>query len=192
MSLSPEVPEVESGAADSNPIPDAPKAPKKKAPKKAPSVATPVPLAAKNGPPEITVIVPITTGDGRAVWIDGSNHAWVIDPEHPSGYMKLKLRQTSADDVASEAIVALGKTSAGHIVLAARDGAIAWTNRALRPMGERVPAVDLGGATPLAVDGDERWIYVLRPRGDRDARSSRALQPPVRARLRTQIKDRDQ
>jgi len=107
----------------------------------------------------------VTTGDGRAVWIDGSNHAWVIDPEHPSGYMKLKLRQTSADDVASEAIVALGKTSAGHIVLAARDGAIAWTNRALRPMGERVPVVDLGGATPLAVDGDERWIYVLRPRG---------------------------
>jgi hypothetical protein len=107
----------------------------------------------------------VTTGDGRAVWTDGSNHAWVIDPEHLSGYMKLKLRQTSTDDVASEAIVALGKTSAGHVVLAARDGAVAWTNRALRPMGERVPVVDLAGATPLAVAGDERWIYVLRPRG---------------------------
>ncbi|HWB82200.1 MAG TPA: hypothetical protein VG755_44860, partial [Nannocystaceae bacterium] len=103
------------------------------------------------------------SADGRAVWIDGSNHAWVIDPEHPSGYMKLKLRNTSAADVPSEAIVALASTSAGHCVLAARDGAIAWTNRALRPIGEKVPAIELRGATPLAIAGDERWIYVLRP-----------------------------
>ncbi len=103
------------------------------------------------------------SADGRAVWIDGSNHAWVIDPEHLSGYMKLKLRHTSAAEVASEAIVAIGSTSAGHCVLAARDGAIAWTNRALRPIGEKVPAIELRGATPLAIAGDERWIYVLRP-----------------------------
>lgn len=106
-----------------------------------------------------------TTGDGRAVWIDGSNHAWVIDPEHLSGYTMAKLRQTSAVDVASEGIVALAKTSSGHIVLGARDGAIAWTNRVLRHLGERVPAVPQLGAAPLAIVGDERWIYVLRPRG---------------------------
>jgi hypothetical protein len=115
--------------------------------------------------PEHEVLGLEITGDGRAVWIDGSNHAWVIDPEHLSGYMMLKLRQTSADEIASEAIVALGKTGGGHIVLAARDGALCWTNRALRPMGERVPVVDLAVATPLAVVGDDRWIYVLRPRG---------------------------
>lgn len=115
--------------------------------------------------PEHETLGLVTTDDGRAVWIDGSNHAWVIDPEHPSGYMMLKLRQTSADPVATEAIVALGKSSGGHIVLAARDGALCWTNRALRPLGERVPVVDLAIATPLAVAGDDRWIYVLRPRG---------------------------
>lgn len=115
--------------------------------------------------PEHEVLGLVATGDGRAVWIDGSNHAWVIDPEHISGYMMLKLKHTSPDSVASEAIVALGQTSAGHVVLAARDGALCWTNRALRPLGERVPVVDLAGATPLAVVGDERWIYVLRPRG---------------------------
>lgn len=74
MSLSPEetplAPQAEtdfvSEAAAPNPAEaEAPKTPKKKAPKKAPSVATPVPTAAKSGPPEITVIVPVTTGDGR-------------------------------------------------------------------------------------------------------------------------------
>jgi hypothetical protein len=103
------------------------------------------------------------TADGRAVFTTGQSFAWVIDPEHLSGYMKLKLRSTSAAEVASEAIVAIGRTSAGHCVLAARDGAIAWTNRALRLIGERVPAIELRTATPLAIAGDERWIYVLRP-----------------------------
>lgn len=115
--------------------------------------------------PEHTTLGLVASGDGRAVWIDGSNHAWVIDPEHLSGYMMLKLRHTSVDEVATEAILAIGKTSAGHVVLAARDGALCWTNPALRPLGERMPAVDLGGATPLAIAGDERWIYILRPRG---------------------------
>lgn len=115
--------------------------------------------------PEHDVLGLVASPDGRAVWIDGSNFAWVIDPEHPSGYMKLKLKQTSAAEVAGEAIVALGTTSVGHCVLAARDGAIAWTNRALRPLGERVPRIELRHATPLGIAGDERWIYVLRPLG---------------------------
>jgi len=101
--------------------------------------------------------------DGRAVWIAGNSHAWVIDPEHLSGYMKLKLKSTSVDDVPHEAIVAIGTTSAGAIVLAARDGGIGWTNRALRPVGEKFPKVELRVSTPLAITGDERWIYVLRP-----------------------------
>ncbi len=41
------------------------KTPKKKAPKKAPAEAAAAPAAPKGGPPEITVLVPITTGDGR-------------------------------------------------------------------------------------------------------------------------------
>lgn len=42
-----------------------PRAPKKKAPKRAPAEAAPAPAAPKGGPPEVTVIVPISTGDGR-------------------------------------------------------------------------------------------------------------------------------
>lgn len=112
--------------------------------------------------------------DGRAVslWLEPdphghgagpSNFAWVIDPEHLSGYMRLKLRNTSALAVPSEAVVAIGRAPGGHCVLAARDGAVGWTNRALRPMLERVPDVELRGSTPLAIAADERWIYVLRP-----------------------------
>ncbi|HET6584117.1 MAG TPA: hypothetical protein VFG69_11725, partial [Nannocystaceae bacterium] len=105
----------------------------------------------------------VASPDGRAVWIGGNNHAWVIDPEHPSGYMKLKLRSTSTDDVPHEAIVVLATTTAGATVLAARDGGIGWTNRTLRPVGEKFPKVELRNSAPLAVAGDERWIYVLRP-----------------------------
>ncbi len=115
--------------------------------------------------PEHDVLALVPSPDGRAVWIDGSNFAWVIDPEHPSGYMKLKLKQTSSADVPGEAIVALGITSIGQCVLAARDGAVAWTNRALRPLGERIPIIELRNSTPLGIAGDERWIYVLRPLG---------------------------
>ncbi|MCY2961673.1 MAG: glycosyltransferase [Planctomycetota bacterium] len=43
----------------------APKAPKKKAPKKAPAESAPALAAPKGGPPEISVIVAVTTGDGR-------------------------------------------------------------------------------------------------------------------------------
>ncbi len=105
----------------------------------------------------------VATADGRAVWIAGNSHAWVIDPEHLSGYMKLKLRSTSVDDVPHEAIVALATTSTGAVVLAARDGAVGWTNRALRPAAERFPKIELRVSTPLAIAGDDRYIYVLRP-----------------------------
>jgi hypothetical protein len=105
----------------------------------------------------------VSAPDGRAVWIGGNSHAWVIDPEHPSGYMKLKLRSTSVDDVPHESIAALASTAAGAVVLAARDGAVGWTNRALRLVGERFPKIELRVSTPLAIAGDERWIYVLRP-----------------------------
>ncbi|MBX7083856.1 MAG: hypothetical protein K1X88_31895 [Nannocystaceae bacterium] len=131
--------------------------------------------------PERDVFGLVAGADGRAlaIWAEGDgqphapatvdpsygpqHHGWVLDPDHLSGYMKLKLKQTSASAVPAEAIVAIGRTPAGHCVLAARDGAIAWTNRALRVIAERVPAVDLRVATPLAIAADERWIYVLRP-----------------------------
>lgn len=105
------------------------------------------------------------TADGRALWADGSSHAWVIDPDHPAGYMKLKLKATSPGEEEHEAItlVALGRTGAN--LLAARDGAVAWTNRGLRIVQERVPAARSVDLTPLAIDADEQWVYVLRPNG---------------------------
>jgi len=104
----------------------------------------------------------VASPDGRAVWADGSPHAWVIDPDHASGYMKLKLRRSSPASVESEGIVALGTSIDGRTLLAARDGAVAWSNRALRIVGERFPRLD-GLATPLAIAADAQWVYVLRP-----------------------------
>ncbi len=106
----------------------------------------------------------VPTPDGRAVWAGGESHAWVIDPDHPSGYTKLKLRHTSPVEVPDEAIVALGRTRDGACVLAARDGAVAWTNRGLRLVGERHLAAE-ARARPLAIASDAQWIYVLRPAG---------------------------
>jgi hypothetical protein len=111
----------------------------------------------------------VASPDGRAIWVDGSPHAWVVDPDHASGYMKVKLKQTSAAEVEHEALVSIGVTADGWCLLGARDGAVAWTNRALRIVGERYPAIDhatrsLGGeGEPLALAGNERWIYALRP-----------------------------
>ncbi len=107
----------------------------------------------------------VSTSDGRAVWVDGHSRAWVIDPDHPEGYMQLKLRATSQEDVPHEGFVAIAKTSQGRIILAARDGAVGWTPRRLRIEREYVPKMSRRGALPLAVGGDERWVYVLRPRG---------------------------
>ncbi len=102
---------------------------------------------------------------GQAVWADGSQAAWVINPDHPAGYMQLRFRSTSPVEVESEGIIILGTTGAGRLVLAARDGGVAWTSSGLRLEAERFPKTALRQATPLAVAGDERWIYVLRPRG---------------------------
>jgi hypothetical protein len=105
----------------------------------------------------------VAAPDGRGMFADGSQQAWVIDPDHPSGYMKLRLRHTSEGEVADEGIVLLGMTTRGAAILAARDGAVGWTNRALRLVGERMPREQ--ATVPLAVTGDERWIYVLRSAG---------------------------
>lgn len=106
----------------------------------------------------------IPTPDGRAIWAGGEEHVWVIDPDHPSGYTKLKLRHTSAVSVEAEGIVALGTTSNGGCVLAARDGAVGWTNRALRLVQERMPAAE-GQRPPLGIASHGDFIYVLRPAG---------------------------
>jgi hypothetical protein len=121
----------------------------------------------KSSGPEPRALV--TSKDERAVFADGSSNCWVIDPTYKLGYAQLKLAATSPVAVEREAIVCLGKTSEQRVVLAARDGALAWTNPDLRLAGERVPAELLRGRSaesePLAISGDERWIYVLRPKG---------------------------
>lgn len=114
---------------------------------------------------EHTALALVPTADGRVVWAGGESHAWVIDPDHPSGYTKLKLKHTSAGEVPSEAIVALGTTPDGGCVLAARDGAVAWTNRGLRLVGERHLRGDGSSQRPLALACDAHHVYVLRPAG---------------------------
>jgi hypothetical protein len=116
------------------------------------------------GPGAIAVV---SSTDGRGVFCDGTETAWVIDPQHPAGYAQLRLSATSPVTVASEAIVCIGRTPAdrgGRVLLGARDGALAWTTHDLRLAGERVPT-GKRDLTPLAMVGDERWIYVLRRRG---------------------------
>lgn len=107
----------------------------------------------------------VASADGRAVFVDGTSYAWVVDPDHASGYMKLGLKTTSPVDVPAEGLVAIGTTPQGRVLLAARDGAIGWTNRALRIEDERVPKIEPGLRRPLAIAGDDRWVYVLRPAG---------------------------
>ncbi|MEX1367170.1 MAG: hypothetical protein AB1Z98_28845 [Nannocystaceae bacterium] len=114
--------------------------------------------------PEHPVLGLVPSPDGRAVWLGGQSHAWVIDPDHPSGYTKLKLKQTSAGPVPGEEILAVGLARKGAVVLAARDGAVAWTNRAMRLVAERHPVL-AGDSRPLAVAGDAAYVYVLRPAG---------------------------
>ena len=116
------------------------------------------------GPAAIAVVA---SADGRAVFSDGSQTAWVIDPAHPAGYAQLRLNATSPVPVAAESIVRLARTDGtrgGRVLLGARDGAVAWTTRDLRLAGERIPA-GTRDMTPLALAGDERWVYVLRRRG---------------------------
>jgi hypothetical protein len=116
------------------------------------------------GPGAIGVVA---STDGRGIFCDGSETAWVIDPAHPAGYAQLRLSATSPVSVPSEAIVCLGRTPAdrgGRVLLGAVDGGVAWTTHDLRLAGERIPAGKRDW-TPLALAGDERWVYVLRRRG---------------------------
>lgn len=109
----------------------------------------------------------VASTDGRGIFCDGSETAWVIDPAHTAGYAQLRLSATSPVSVPSEAIVCLGRTPAdrgGRVLLGAADGAIAWTTHDLRLAGERIPS-GRRDTTPLALTGDERWVYVLRRRG---------------------------
>jgi hypothetical protein len=107
----------------------------------------------------------IATADERAVFIDGSECAWVLDPNHPSGYMQLRLPTTSDHFVREEGLVALGLSRRGRCLLAARDGAVAWTESNLRIAAERFPRVSGAASRPLSISADERWVYVLRPGG---------------------------
>src|SRR5690606_7996982 len=81
------------------------------------------------------------------------------------GYMKLKLKSTSIGEEEREAITVVGLTRTGANIIAARDGALGWTNRAVRVVHECYLAGASGDVSPLAVDGDEQWVYVLRPSG---------------------------
>lgn len=103
--------------------------------------------------------------EGRALWSDGSSTAWVISPEYTSGYAQLKLRSTSPVEVEAEGIDVVATTATGRAILCAGEGAVAWTGRHLRVEGERFPRLPARQAAPLAAAGDERWIYVLRPKG---------------------------
>ena len=130
----------------------------------------------------------VASADGRAVFCDGSETAWVIDPSHAEGYAQLRLAATSQVSVESEAIVCLGRSHAGsqgghggRVLLAARDGAVAWTSRDLRLAGERVPA-GKRDMSPLAITADERWVYVLRRRGVIQRFLIKQPKPPKRRR----------
>ncbi len=120
----------------------------------------------KSSGPAALAVVP--SADGRAVFCDGSETTWVIDPSHLAGYGQLRLANTSPVAVRGEGVVCLGRTEAtlgARVLVGARDGAVAWTARDLRLAGERIPAAQKRDLTPLALAGDERWIYALRPRG---------------------------
>jgi len=104
------------------------------------------------------------SADGRAVFADGSPHVWVIDPDHPSGYMKLKFKHTSAVEQEHEGIVAVAMTADGRCLLGARDGGVAWTSKALRVVEERFVPKE-SQRMPLALDADDDWVYVLRAGG---------------------------
>ncbi|PCJ51870.1 MAG: hypothetical protein COA70_13295, partial [Planctomycetota bacterium] len=101
-----------------------------------------------------------TSADGRAIFADGSPQVWVIDPDHPEGYMKLRFKHTSAIDLEQEGIVAVTVTANGRALLGARDGGVAWTSKALRVVEERFPRESQ--RPPLALDADNGWVYVLR------------------------------
>jgi hypothetical protein len=105
------------------------------------------------------------SADERAIFTDESSSAWVIDPAHPGGYTKLRLEHTHAADLPEEAIVCASVDHKGRCLLAARDGAVAWTTPSLRRAGERWTKLPAAEREPLSIASDDDWLYVLRPRG---------------------------
>ncbi len=116
----------------------------------------------KTGERDVHALAP--SADGRAVFADGNPYVWVIDPDHASGYMKLKFKHTSAVELEREGIVAVNVAEDGRCLLGARDGGVAWTSKALRVVEERFVPKE-SQRTPLSLDSDGAWVYVLRSGG---------------------------
>lgn len=107
----------------------------------------------------------VATADERAVFTNGKSHAWMIDPNHPTGYAQLRLKETSPAAQRAEIIDRVGLTSTGRVLLAARDGATGVTHADLRIDASWFPQGDIAALRPLAVGGDAHFAYVLRPHG---------------------------
>ncbi|TPV96600.1 MAG: hypothetical protein B7733_03600 [Myxococcales bacterium FL481] len=107
----------------------------------------------------------LATLDERALWCDGAESGWLINPSRTSGYTQLRFPTTSSHSVADEGIVAVGQTTRGRCILGSRDGGVAWTHTDLRLAAERFPALSPSARWPHDIAGDERWIYALRGRG---------------------------
>ena len=105
------------------------------------------------------------SADERAIFADQSGAAWVIDPAHPGGYTQLRFETRSEHDPPEEAIVRVQVDGRGRCLIAARDGAVAWTRPSLRREGEAYAPLPAGERACLALDADRWWMYALRPRG---------------------------
>lgn len=115
---------------------------------------------------EVTALV--ATADERAVFAQGGSQAWVIDPNHPTGYAQLRFKETSPTPQPAERIEAVGVSSTGRIILAARDGGVAVTSPDLRLHRAWHLGDARAGSLPLAVVADAHFIYALRPHGRLD------------------------
>lgn len=127
---------------------------------------------------ERTVHDLVATPDARAVFADGTQTAWVVDPAHPSGYAQIKLKATSQTPVRAEGIVKLAVSQSAYLVLASRDGAVAWTKPDLRIAQERIPEERGARRPPLDIAVDKTHIYVLRGAGQLQRFLIRAPKPP--------------
>jgi hypothetical protein len=105
----------------------------------------------------------LLSDDGRAIFADGSTCAWIIDPDHPTGYAMLRLPHTQPS-APSHVIDVIGRTSEGRCILAARDGTVGWTHRTLRMERDVLPP-PAECSEPLCATGDSTFVYVLRGGG---------------------------
>ncbi len=94
--------------------------------------------------PERTLAGLVAAPDGRALLADGTSTAWIVDPDHPEGHTRLRLRDTADHDAPNQAIVTLGTSLGGRCLMAAADGTVGWTHRALRLAGGRRPSPRVG------------------------------------------------